>query len=250
LVDQIFPKIPIRQWVLSFPFPLRYLLAVSPKVQSAILKIRLRAITGWLRKKARAQDIRDSVETGAVTLIQRFGGSINLNLHFHMLVLEGVYVGKEEPTFLKLPAPTDDEVKALVRTLSIRTLRWLIRHGHFDSREVQTPPSAVFRLHRDSCLLSIRCCDSVEKIPKRVAAREMSVAFEGGPLVLAIDDRKELDLGSRGAAHIAFGNHVAVRTGLFRQRSAAAIRRGPKGDGIRRRCIIVFAACAPIIGSS
>ena len=99
LVDQIFPKIPVRQWVLFFPFQIRYLMASNSKVQSAILKITLRAITGWLRKKVRVQNIRDPVETGAVTLIQLFGGSINLNLHFHMLVLKGVYVGKEEPTF-------------------------------------------------------------------------------------------------------------------------------------------------------
>jgi len=30
--------------------------------------------------------------TGAVTLIQRFGSALNLNVHFHMLCLDGVYV--------------------------------------------------------------------------------------------------------------------------------------------------------------
>jgi hypothetical protein len=29
--------------------------------------------------------------TGAVTLIQRFGSALNLNVHFHMLVLDRVY---------------------------------------------------------------------------------------------------------------------------------------------------------------
>jgi len=29
--------------------------------------------------------------TGAVTLVQRFGGSLNLNVHYHMLFLEGGY---------------------------------------------------------------------------------------------------------------------------------------------------------------
>ena len=31
-------------------------------------------------------------KTGAVTLIQRFGSALNLNVHFHMLFLDGVYV--------------------------------------------------------------------------------------------------------------------------------------------------------------
>jgi hypothetical protein len=30
LVDEVLPKRPIRQWVLSVPFPLRYLLATNP----------------------------------------------------------------------------------------------------------------------------------------------------------------------------------------------------------------------------
>jgi hypothetical protein len=29
----------------------------------------------------------DSTRTGAITLIQRFGGALNLNIHFHMLFL-------------------------------------------------------------------------------------------------------------------------------------------------------------------
>ena len=34
----------------------------------------------------------DSGHTGAVTLIQRFGSALNL-FHFHLLFLDGVYVG-------------------------------------------------------------------------------------------------------------------------------------------------------------
>ena len=35
---------------------------------------------------------RQTARTGAVTLIQRFGSALNLNIHFHMLFLDGVYV--------------------------------------------------------------------------------------------------------------------------------------------------------------
>ena len=31
LVDNVIPKVPVRQWVLSFPIPLRALLAVHPE---------------------------------------------------------------------------------------------------------------------------------------------------------------------------------------------------------------------------
>ena len=39
LVDEVLPKRPIRQWVLSVPFPLRYLLATNPQVMSRVLTI-------------------------------------------------------------------------------------------------------------------------------------------------------------------------------------------------------------------
>ncbi len=201
LVDQIFPKIPVRQWVLSFPFPIRYLMAVNPKVQSAILKITLRAITGWLRKKAKVQEVTGPVETGAVTLIQRIGGSVNLNLHFHKLVLEGVYVGKEEPSFLKLPPPTDDEVKVLLPTLSIRLLRWLTRLGTMEAcfyEEAKITGSRCaalggFSLHADTACEAWER-DKLERLCRYVARpaianerlfqRPDGLPASGGPLSL------------------------------------------------------------------
>lgn len=35
---------------------------------------------------------RNSVQTGAVRLIQRFGSALNLSVHFHMLFLDGIYI--------------------------------------------------------------------------------------------------------------------------------------------------------------
>ena len=43
---------------------------------------------------------RASGATGAVTLIQRFSSALNLNIHFHMLVLDGAYLaGTAPPVF-------------------------------------------------------------------------------------------------------------------------------------------------------
>ncbi len=44
------------------------------------------------RAEQQAGFTQDSARTGAVTLIQRFGAALNLNIHFHMLFLDGVYV--------------------------------------------------------------------------------------------------------------------------------------------------------------
>ncbi len=108
-------------------------MAANPKVLSLVLGITLRAITGWVRKKARGLGETGPLNAGAVTLIQRFGGSVNLNLHFHMLVLDGVYVGQETPSFTQLPPPNDEEVLKLIKTLATRILRCLTRRGYFEA---------------------------------------------------------------------------------------------------------------------
>ena len=44
LVDDVLPHKPIRQWVLSFPYPLRFLLTNCPQVVSSLLNILNRVI--------------------------------------------------------------------------------------------------------------------------------------------------------------------------------------------------------------
>ena len=49
----------------------------------------------------------------AVTLIQRFGSALNLNLHFHILFLDGVYLPRENgpPLFRRVKAPDRSELE-------------------------------------------------------------------------------------------------------------------------------------------
>jgi hypothetical protein len=133
LVDFVFPRIGVRQWVLSLPFPLRYLLSFDNKTLSLLLRIYVRAVSSIYKKKANERGIKKS-ETGAITFIQRFGGSLNLNIHFHTLFLDGVYVKKENlkdsnkkelPSFKKIKAPTDEEVRDVNLKIKKRFLRAL-----------------------------------------------------------------------------------------------------------------------------
>jgi hypothetical protein len=74
-----------------------------------------------------------SASTGAVTFIQRFGSALNLNIHFHMLLLDGVYTGRPDsggqPRFRRVKAPDRAELEQLVYTISERTGRYLERQG-------------------------------------------------------------------------------------------------------------------------
>ena len=52
LVDEILPHQPMRQWVLSVPFPLRFLFASQPAVMGKVLGIVYRTISTHLIRKA------------------------------------------------------------------------------------------------------------------------------------------------------------------------------------------------------
>jgi hypothetical protein len=88
-VDDVLPHETIRQWVLSFPFQLRFLFASYPRIMGKVLGIVHRTLATHITKKAGYN--KKTAQTGAVTLIQRFGSALNLNIHFHMLYLDGVY---------------------------------------------------------------------------------------------------------------------------------------------------------------
>ena len=85
LVDRVFPHVPVRQWVLSFPYALRYRLAYDAPLVSAVLAIFTKTVFASLIRRAREFGAVRHAQCGAVTFIQRFGSSLNLNLHLHML---------------------------------------------------------------------------------------------------------------------------------------------------------------------
>jgi len=87
LTDRVLPHAPIRQWVLSLPRWARFLLARDAQLITRTLDVALRAIFAWQRRRARKAGAR-APQTGAVTFVQRFGGSLNLNVHFHSVIPE------------------------------------------------------------------------------------------------------------------------------------------------------------------
>jgi Putative transposase len=63
-----------------------------------------RVIARFLLKQTGVK--RTAADTGAVTVIQRFGSAANLNIHPHCLVLDGVYQRTEgEPDFQEARVP-------------------------------------------------------------------------------------------------------------------------------------------------
>jgi len=55
LVDRVLPEAPVRQWVLSLPFALRYRLAYDAALTTAVLRVFVRTAFASLRRRAKRQ---------------------------------------------------------------------------------------------------------------------------------------------------------------------------------------------------
>ena len=151
LVEQVLPEQPIRQWVLSFPYPLRFLFATRPAVLTQVLGIVYRAISTFLVRRAGLRS-GTGARTGAVTLVQRFGAALNLNPHLHMLFLDGAYTfDGEAPRFRRVAAPTQAELQRLLHTIATRVTRALVKQG-------------LLTRDDDSPALDIEPADDVEQL--------------------------------------------------------------------------------------
>jgi hypothetical protein len=79
LVDRVLPEAPIRQWVLTLPFALRYRCAYDTALTKDVLRAFVRSLFTELRRRARRHWGVRASQCGTVTFLQRFGSALNLN---------------------------------------------------------------------------------------------------------------------------------------------------------------------------
>jgi hypothetical protein len=93
LTDHVFPRLAVRQWVLSVPKRLRYYLQRDKGALNAALRIFLRVVQQSLQSHClgTAQCDPASLHLGAVAFIHRFGSSLNTHVNFHVCVVDGVF---------------------------------------------------------------------------------------------------------------------------------------------------------------
>ncbi len=67
--------------------------------------------------------------TGGCTAVQRFGSAINLNVHFHSLIPDGVFdlARPGRALFVPLPAPSDQELERILSRIIRRVTRHIAR---------------------------------------------------------------------------------------------------------------------------
>ena len=138
LVECVIPWVPVRQWVVSVPIPLRYWMSSSPDLTAQVHTIVRTTIAQFYVNQAVKRGVkRQNVQPGSVSFIQRFGSSINLHLHFHVVFLEGVYLDRTEadlkPCFVKVEPPSDADIAKVLQKISHRVIRKLRRRGYLEA---------------------------------------------------------------------------------------------------------------------
>ena len=214
LVDHVIPEVPVRQWVLSLPLPLRLLLAAQPELITPVLQVVQRALSRYLLRQAGIK--AGEGDCGSVTLIQRFGSAANLNIHLHCLVLDGVYRtnAKGAPEFVEAPPPSDEQVWEVLQSIIKRVMKQLVRRGILVEDQGETylvdpdddsdQARALRPLHRGSCVYRIA-------FGPRAGQKVLTVQ---GALPREASGNQKLCANSQG-----FSLHAAVRCGAGQRKT-------------------------------
>src|SRR5262245_2273920 len=138
LVERVMPWVPTRHWVVSVPMPLRYWTAPSRDLTAQVHTIIRTTIAQFYVNQAVKRGVkRHKVQPGSMTFLQRFGGSLNANLHYHVIVMEGVFLDRTDqglkPRFLKGEPPSDADVATVVQKIGRRVIRTLRRLGYLEA---------------------------------------------------------------------------------------------------------------------
>ena len=134
LVEHVLsPAVPLRQWVVTFPHPLRSRLAYDGELLGRVGRIVSDSLLGFYRRRMVLEGFARG-RSGALNVVQRVSSDMKLAPHHHVLALDGVYTqGSDgELAFHALPRLRTDEVADVLQTIRIRVVRLLERRGMLD----------------------------------------------------------------------------------------------------------------------
>ncbi len=137
LTDHVMPRLPVRQWVLSVPKRLRYYLHSDPAVQTLALHIFLSAVEQGLRRCSPGAGVAWRI--GAVAFIHGFGALLNPHVHFHCVVIEGVFEadGAGGARFHEARGVGPETVAEIQAKVRRRLLRAAARRGLLERQDAQ-----------------------------------------------------------------------------------------------------------------
>ncbi len=135
LEESVLPEAPIRHWTCSLPWGLRALLGYDRGLCSDVVRAFATTLQQELARRAKRElglaSVADA-HTGLVVAVQRTDSALRLNVHFHVIALDGVYVRDAESGALvwhELSPPTRDDVARVAARTADRVERALDKRG-------------------------------------------------------------------------------------------------------------------------
>ncbi|HEX2689477.1 MAG TPA: transposase [Kofleriaceae bacterium] len=209
LVDHVLPRAPYRQWVFTVPKALRFRLARDPAWTTWVGNLAVRAIGAWQRRVARQRGLR-APRTGAITFVQRFGGLVNLNVHFHLLIPDGVFTDVGDGlAFALLPAPTGVDLLAILDRVIRQIARRLAEEAGVNNTDDADLPPDLFAQVQVEAATTWRSPATATAHPVRGSDRLRAwcagFSLHAG-VVIADHDRESLERLCRYGARPAFAH--------------------------------------------
>jgi hypothetical protein len=111
------------------PYSHRFILSSNKDLLRKTLAIYNRLISNFYTNTAKKLNL-NCPKSGSICVIQRFGGSMNLNVHFRSLFMDGVYFENSlgEQAFKEI-IPADEDIHKLVNSIKTRIDRCFKRSG-------------------------------------------------------------------------------------------------------------------------
>lgn len=248
LVERVLPLgVPVRQWVGSLPWQLRALCGYDASLCADVCRIFTGEVSRSLRRRAKKELGLSSVadaHTGAVAFIQRFDSALRLNVHVHLLCLDGVYVLRDgdsdgELVFHELPPPDAATVAEVARRTAQKLKKLLVQRGRYLDPELAAADVASDDSHDEPSALS--ACQAAA-----VGGTDLFGARAGAPALRLVDPSKArpdepvaiahgINVHAQVAVH---GNDRARLERLCRYlvtvQPGPSTRKAPRGSGCAR----------------
>ncbi len=189
-LDEVLPCVGLRQWTLSVPFALRFLLVKEPKLLRRLERRLVEAVFRWQRRRAKELGATGRRVGGAVFFTQLFGSALQLQPHLHGLVAEGVW---NDGVFMELPPPSPEEVEGVLE----RALAQLL--PDFEARGAAWPEDEYEALQAKSAQLRLPLDDDAAPARRGRLAVKMGFSLHADTAVTANDRGGLVRLARYGA---------------------------------------------------
>ncbi len=134
LVENVLPEVPLRQVVVSFPKWLRHYLHHDAQLFNRVIRIVQSETERALIKHS--PDAPAGSRGGGIAFIHRFGASLNVHPHLHLIVIDGVIARSDESLCFYPTRLTRGDVETLREAIRLRVLRLFKRRRLLDAHVI------------------------------------------------------------------------------------------------------------------